>query len=351
MMRTLVFGAVQCALWLIVGCGRLHLDAATGGSPAGVDGDSAGARVETTAGRSAAAGSGDATTARSGAAGVAAHSANVGQDGGAHESGRAGAGTAGRAVTDRGTAGAGVDDKPRADIPQLPIGITLDGDATLPEGLWVGETQSEAACPAIGGGVTEGSSRRVTLEVAPATAGAPAHGIVVFGDEQIVFPIATNPDVGYPVGDDYYDAQCRQDHASAGYPYAVRDGHVSPDGRFEFRIAVVELYDTWCGLQTSYGPGDVRFTENGYSCLPYLGNADFDLCETMSMQCPISSSKFASCQNDATCVCHPEGCYVNLDRTYRVDLQVSAQRMDGLLARPGYNDSQPSIPIKLHRVQ
>jgi hypothetical protein len=357
--------AARIGLLLVVGCGRTHLlDNASGGSAALVDEPGAGHGSGSFAGRNGAADSGGmsaiaagsstraldtdhaGSAARSGAGGYAGHAGRV--DAGAH----AGSGAAGRTPANAATTSdAGAANVP-ANIPQLPLGITVDATATLPEGLWVGETGSEDACAVGGGGVIPGSSRQVTIEITAAAAGAPPQGIVVFGDKQVLPPVATDPDVGYPVPDDALDSLCRQNHASAGYPYAVRDGHVAPDGRVEFRVSVVELYAEWCALQTSYLVGRASGgTANGYTCNPPLGGDDLFLCWMTPEQCPIPSTKFETCNgSDTTCVCYQDGCYANLNRAYRFRLQVMGQTMVGLLNPPN-SDTWPAIEIKLHRVR
>jgi len=234
------------------------------------------------------------------------------------------------------------------DVPQLPVGIEIAEGATLPEGLWVGETRSELACAIEGGGVLPGSSRRVTIQITRPNTDALARGSLVFGDRQEVPPTATNPDEGYPVTDhDRLDPVCRANHASAGYPYQIRDGHVSADGRLDFRIALVELYGTWCALQKGYrGQGPSTF-ETGYSCVPPLDI--YSVCAPEPASCPISAVKYEICSSAAICLCLESGCYANLNRAYRFDVRVQAQTMSGVLASVGL--FQSPIEIKLRKVE
>jgi hypothetical protein len=249
-----------------------------------------------------------------------------------------------------GPAGDGGVPRIAPNIPQLPVGIVVADGATLPAGLWVGETRSAQACATSGGNGLPSGSRQVTLQLTQ-TGNTAAQGIAVFGDRQVAPPMATNPDVGYPVAGDRFGSTCREYYPSAGYPYAIRDGHVSVGARFDFRIAVVELYSNWCALQTSYEtPGPLGVSSSAYSCMPPIGIQNYQLCQSTPEQCPMSASKFEICKTDAICVCLPDGCYANLNRTFRFDLRVEGQNMIGLLVRAGSNELAPT-EIKLRRVE
>jgi hypothetical protein len=212
-------------------------------------------------------------------------------------------------------------------------GIDADNPEQLPVGVWIGETREPIACLA---------SPRVVIEIAVGNDPGSAFGFVVFGEGEPPPPVS-DPDVGYPPSEDLEELWWRLTAPSEGFAYTILEGHVRSSGRLQFRIAVVEEYEPWCALQTSYLSGVRGLTLlTDYSCSPDPGGwaacSEFGVFSLSSPppdapDCPLDYNKVRLCDvEDGPCICTREGCIANMSRTFLFDLLLTGNEMEGLVA-------------------
>jgi hypothetical protein len=216
------------------------------------------------------------------------------------------------------------------ELPGLPApapGIAADGE--LPTGIWIGESSADfnnALDPVFGElPRCKLSSLRITLQIASAGPAENPHSTIVFGANAPVPPV--EPAHEYPRGINEEEATCLTYGVLEGFPYTLRDGHIDANGRFDFRVAATEPFDSWCAQQPSL---PFHFATTGYTCLPYGLPRDHALCSS-DPECAMSLTKYTLCQN--ACACVEEGCRANLNRAHRFDLQISGEMIHGVVSR------------------
>lgn len=269
---------------------------------------------------------------------------------------RGATGEGGTPAGDGGASASGSDggDPPSIDgLPEPATEITVRPGAALPSGLWVGELHSPTAMASIPdpARVCGATSHRITLEIRPGSGGRPPQGTVVLGEQQVAGPQPTDPEAGYPPG---FGSVCGTRTLSAGYPYSLREGVVSVEGAFDFRVVVSELWDSWCSQQQSVAhPGAAL--ETGYLCLPAMDRRTYQRCRdvdapdrTVAM-CPASVNVFLLCDDGSACYCLEDGCRARPTRTIRFELVIAGELMTGVLATQGAE--LPPIEVKLRRVR
>jgi hypothetical protein len=228
--------------------------------------------------------------------------------------------------------------------------IEAEGEAQLPIGLWIGETREAVTCS---------QSSRVTLEIAPGAEAGSAFGFAVFGEGDPPAP-AKDPDVGYPPEDDRDALLCRERFPTEGFNYTILEGTINEDGRFQFRIAVVEIYEPWCALQTAY-PSGRGGSATGYACMPNLSMEEDSVCNSLdggesyppppeNVECPVDYRKFLLCGEWGPCICTQDECAANMNRTFRFDLAVNGTEMEGLVTDLSLGDVLP-IEVRLQKVR
>lgn len=79
------------------------------------------------------------------------------------------------------------------------------------------------------------------------------------------FPVATDPNAGYPPGADFDSLGGSRTQGMAHVPYPLLDGRVQ-NGRLTFRITHNEVWRDWCALQTPH-PVTVDGRQT-YACMP-----------------------------------------------------------------------------------
>ena len=73
-------------------------------------------------------------------------------------------------------------------------------------------------------------------------------GTVVLGESQ-VYPAATDPNVGYPPGEDLMSAVVKVGQYRGGFEYPVHDVIVQSK-RIRFKVSPNDFFKGWCELQT-----------------------------------------------------------------------------------------------------
>ncbi len=238
------------------------------------------------------------------------------------------------------------------------IEIEAASPEMIPIGQWLGQTWEvqDPDCD---------QTKRVVIQIAPSNEKESVLGLVTFGDRDPP-PPAVDPEVGYPPGfasdPDAYDLACPGMGYLDGFPYSIRNGRFDQNGRFTFRIAVKELYQTWCSLQTSYNV-------NGYSCTPPLNLVDHLACGDQwssrfgleppphsvpieDHECPIDLGKFVLCTYDlyGPCNCNDQGCVAAMDRVIRFDLLLEQETMQGIITDLTYGWTIAPAEVRLRRV-
>jgi hypothetical protein len=227
------------------------------------------------------------------------------------------------------------------DAASAPPRIELLDGATWPSGLWVGQSAFADVCG------TE--SRRVSMRFESGDDGTAPRGLVVFGEHERVAPV--DPEHGYPephVGQSAY--RCPREKLYDGYPYAIREATVWPDGRMTIWLSPDEMYDDWCVSQTSYRGSvltDVGYSsEDEHTCVS-LPLSQYRLCNGDPAACPVNYDKFHLCV-DGYCNCNETGCRARFVQTVRIVLAVVDQRMEGVLQT---QDVSRGTGIKLRWVE
>jgi len=262
--------------------------------------------------------------ASSGMAGASGEAASGGRAG---HAGRDDAGAGGGSGAGGSQPDASADSPDAAAPPELP-GPTpeIDGEGSLPIGIWIGETPEPFGAWSFGCAVARISSPRITLSIASMDGSDRATGTIIFGANTAVPPV--DPEREYPPGVSEERASCLRYSVLEGFPYALHDGRVDASGRFHFRVAVAEPYEAWCSGQTS-----LPFSEEttGYSCLPY-GLPRYPADCVADPECAMSLPKYALCRGTQICACVREGCAANLNVSHRFDLEVSSDTMRGIIS-------------------
>src|SRR5688500_10589755 len=147
---------------------------------------------------------------------------------------------------------AGTDSLDAGALPQLPGLVApapgIDADGNLPTGIWIGESSTtfNNSLDAVFGELARCklSSPRITLQLVSAGPNENEQGTIVFGANEPVPPV--DPAHEYPRGINEPEAACLTYGVLEGFPYALRDGHIDASGRFDFRVAATEPFESWC---------------------------------------------------------------------------------------------------------
>jgi hypothetical protein len=212
-------------------------------------------------------------------------------------------------------------------------GIDATDPEQIPIGLWVGETEKEFACT---------TSRRVVIEIATAPESNRAFGVVVFGEGEPPTP-AQDPDIGYLSEDDSFGEQCHDGFPTEGFPYTILEGYVNDNSRFHFRIGVVEVYQSWCTLQTSYYS---EYDATQYRCLPNLNREEERACQDENAECPVDYHKFRLCGMFGPCICSQDGCVANMNRTLRFDFIIEDSQIEGIVTNLTLDSTTTEVRLR-----
>ena len=199
------------------------------------------------------------------------------------------------------------------------------------------------------------------------TLDASGNGTLEIGDTAR-WPVATNPDVGYPPGpgmsDRFENALVAGVFAQAvsklfpGIIYPVSSATVEA-ARIRFSVNPWESERDWCALQTSY---PVQKPSAPYGCLPTANISNPSVGECFYSQndgsgvTPVDCGKAAMCHSNAVCTCDAQGCSILSDPMYRASytkldaaLVDAGESLVGTL-RLGPDPVQKSINVRLTRI-
>ncbi len=205
------------------------------------------------------------------------------------------------------------------------------------EGLWVGELES--------GSLPSGSTR-VALEIERAEIGEPVVATVVFGDGP---PPAepTDPDVGWPMG---VNPQLEAVPVADGYVYRSLDGTRTGD-QLQIDVAVTELWQSWCELQTPYPIGGT----NEAQCLP---NRPWDATpfecliegDAENPEMTVDCLKLTLCRRTRVCTCTTtDGCVPSTTGlTLEVDVTIDGDEALGTIR---WVNEDPEISTRTARIR
>ncbi len=221
-------------------------------------------------------------------------------------------------------------------------GIRADNAGRFPLGVWSGETRESITCS---------GSRRLSLTITETDDPLVAAGYLVLGETDPL-PPATVASTVYPPGDDQADIDCRRYSPCEGFAYTLLGGRLSEDGRLQFRIAVLELYEKWCAMQGSY-PGETGFFD--HVCVPELSSQQKLACAASAyasedVGCPLDTGMYALCSDSEPCICFADGCTANSNRTISFDLTVDGSSMAGLISDLSSGSSSPR-EVRLQRTR
>lgn len=155
-------------------------------------------------------------------------------------------------------------------------------------------------------------------------------GRVVFGSGAPP-PPAVDGDAPYPPGFDGGHGGSPQTLA-AGFAYTMLDGHVD-QGKIVFSVATSELWQDWCGLQTTYSWAPQAASCN---CLPNWGGKMVDgSCYQeepgSGILVPVACQKFFMCSSMqlGACSCTASGCRANWARNITFALTLEGEQLAG----------------------
>ena len=161
-------------------------------------------------------------------------------------------------------------------------------------------------------------------------------GTLVLGESQ-VYPAATDPNVGYPPGEDTMSVIVKESMFRAGFEYPVHGVKVE-SSRIRFTVSTTDFFKKWCELQTPVASQSPPV----YFCGPdtYRGTAD-DMCFGQTdppggMETPINCAKAALCIGNRVCSCTATACTSNGDSGIQFD---AALREQGTLLEGTFNNA------------
>lgn len=181
-------------------------------------------------------------------------------------------------------------------------------------------------------------SDRITLSLATSASGQ-VTGTVTFGNG-IAPPAATDPNVGYPPGMNTVSTMPAQ--YLEGATYTIMSGTLQSN-RLRLTIDPVELWTTWCALQTAP-------TDGSDLCVPNWGGTSDPTHTSCQMTSPSGESisincvKWDLCLMSRICKCSSSGCTVNYEESgYKTSFDV-------LLSNGAANGSMKSSVLGDHNV-
>jgi hypothetical protein len=180
---------------------------------------------------------------------------------------------------------------------------------------WDGYTEARQFVP---------GSDRIRVKI-----GADGQGTLVLGESQ-TYPPATDPNVGYPLGEDANSIITDVYMFRPGFEYPLRGVKVESK-RIRFTVSMNDFYKTWCELQTPV----VASPDNPdvYSCAPSSFRSDG---ATMCFAggdpgVPIDCGKALLCSLGSVCTCTASSCTANTD----FNSDSTSVQFDGALREQG----------------
>lgn len=218
------------------------------------------------------------------------------------------------------------------------------GRLCLVGGLWVvtacgpglskedsaGDTSGQTNAPIVGTWVGyaddaffSSGSDRVELQVTGVDGDGQISGTIAFGEPGMI-PPATDPDVGYPPGQ---DAEIGQVRIVEMFAYTLSGSYDDALSRLDAEIDGGEVWVDWCSLQTSY-----LWSEDVYSCLPNCGfGSDGTGCTLNNCELagPVDCVKLALCNPPRVCMCDAAGCNNRSGPAFALDLHRDGDELQG----------------------
>jgi len=202
---------------------------------------------------------------------------------------------------------------------KVDLGTNLTG-ASLADYVdqWDGYTEAHEFVP---------GSDRVRVKI-----NGDGQGTLVLGESQ-TYPPATDPNVGYPPGENDMFGFLKQSMFRPGMEYPLHGVKVESK-RIRFTVSLNDFYKSWCELQTPVATND----PNVYFCGPNNGYSmnDQGMCFDGLTQAPIDCGKAALCMGPLTCVCTATSCTSSEDQSVQFD---AALREDGTLLDGTFNNA------------
>ena len=201
---------------------------------------------------------------------------------------------------------------------KVDLGTTVTG-ASLADYVdsWDGYTEAHEFVP---------GSDRIRVRI-----GGDGEGTLVLGESQ-TYPPATDPNVGYPPGEDAMSAILAGKMFRPGMEYPLHGVKVESK-RIRFTVSMNDFYKTWCELQTPVPTSnpDVFFCgPDGYS-----GNAQ-GMCFFGPANTPVDCGKATLCTGNLVCTCTATSCTANEDFSIQFD---AALREQGTLLEGTFNNA------------
>jgi len=155
-------------------------------------------------------------------------------------------------------------------------------------------------------------------------------GTLVLGESQS-YPAATDPDVGYPPGEDQMSAIVKQTMFRPGAEYPLHGVKVESK-RIRFTVSTNDFYKSWCELQTPVATN----SPDVFSCGPSgYSSAGAGMCVAEGGE-PINCEKAALCIGSRVCACTASSCTSNPDFNVQFD---AALREDGARLEGTFNNA------------
>jgi hypothetical protein len=156
-------------------------------------------------------------------------------------------------------------------------------------------------------------------------------GTLVLGESQS-YPAPTDPNVGYPPGEDQMLAVVKQTMFRPGAEYPLHGVKVESK-RIRFTVSTNDFYKSWCELQTPVATND----PNVFSCGPngYSSNGA-GMCFASDTGAPIDCGKATLCTGPRVCACTASACTSNQEYFVQFD---AALREEGALLEGTFNNA------------
>ncbi|MBO6935653.1 MAG: hypothetical protein JJ863_11785 [Deltaproteobacteria bacterium] len=212
-----------------------------------------------------------------------------------------------------------------------------DPDSTTLDGVWVGVLET---------GSLPSGSNQITVDVESAEIGMPVVATVVFG-EGAAPPPPTDPDLGWPMG---VDPNLEAVPVADGYVYPSHQG-TRTGNDLQIDVAVTELWDSWCALQTPYSINDTTEAQ----CLP---NRPWDATPFECMvegdaenpDMPVDCLKLTLCRRTRVCTCTTtDGCVPStVGLTLEIDLTIDGDEALGTIR---WVSEDPELSARTARIR
>lgn len=206
------------------------------------------------------------------------------------------------------------------------------------EGQWVGALQT---------GTLPSGSAQLVLEIESANIGEPVVATLTFGEGAP--PTApTDPELGWPAG---VDPQLEAVPVADGYIYPSETG-TRTGNTLRIDIAVTELWESWCALQTAYPVGG---GSSEAQCLP---NRPWDATPFMctvagddeNPELSVDCLKLSLCRRTRVCACTTSGCTASsTGLTMEVEVEIDGDEAFGTLRWTSEEEGTRTARILLAR--